>query len=209
MAISLFAKVFSTTEDEKSRKELYIQFSDAYNGSIKDWQEKVELELEDEKIRTQFRELYSRKPKTDIKEFITVEPLKIEDLEQISYLSHKELNTIPWMQEERKPDSISEFVDSGYSYVAKREDVILGFVLAYKCPTYGGSYFLYIDTFVVDSESQGLGIGRMLFEQISNGMFKNRIFSIKLMTKRELPAYKIYKHMGFEEMEDYVHMQRY
>lgn len=209
MAISLFAKTFHMTEDEGSRKELYIQFADAYDGSIKDWREKVEQELADEKTKEQFRQLYNREPKTDMKEFITVEPLSIEDLEQISYLSSKELKTMPWIQEKRGPDSIVEFVESGYSYVAKREDVILGFILAYKCPTYGGHYYLYIDTFVVNSDAQGLGIGKMLFNQVKKDMFQNRIFRIKLMTKREIPAYKIYKHLGFEEMEDYVHMNRY
>lgn len=209
MAISLFAKTFNMTEDEGSRKELYIQFADAYDGSIKDWREKVEQELADEKTKEQFRQLYNREPKTDMKEFITVEPLSIEDLEQISYLSGKELKTMPWVKGEAGVDSIVEFVEGGYSYVAKREDVILGFVLAYKCPTYGGHYYLYIDTFVVNSDAQGLGIGKMLFNQLKKDMFHNRIFSIKLMTKREIPAYKIYKHLGFAEMEDYVHMNRY
>ncbi|MCI9343763.1 MAG: GNAT family N-acetyltransferase [Lachnospiraceae bacterium] len=208
MAISLFAKVFNATEDERSRKELYIQFVDAYDGSIKDWQEKVEQELVDEKIKEQFRQLYNREQQTDIKEFITVEPLRIEDLEQISYLSSKELGTGPWIREETGPDSIIEFVNGGYSYVAKREDVILGFILAYKCPAYGGYYHLYIDTFVVNSDAQGQGIGKMLFDQVRMDMFRNRIISMKLMTKREIPAYKIYKHLGLEEIENYVHMQR-
>lgn len=68
---------------------------------------------------------------------------------------------------------------------------------------------MYICTLVVDSEAQGLGIGRMLFEEMKKDMFCNRIFSVKLMTKRDIPAYKIYKYMGFEETEKYVHMQRY
>lgn len=208
MAISLFARVFSTTEDEKSRKELYIQFADAYDGSIKDWREKVEQEIADEECKEQFRQFYNREQKTDIKEFITVEPLRIDDLEQISYLSSKELGTGTWIKEETGPDSIIEFVEGGYSYVAKKEDVILGFILAYKCPSYGGYYTLYIDTFVVNSDSQGLGIGRMLYERLRKDMFRNRIFGIKLMTKREIPAYKIYKHLGFEEVENYVHMRQ-
>lgn len=209
MAISLFVKVFSVTEDERSRKELYVQFADAYDGSIKDWREKVEQQLGNEDIRGKFSKLYNNEQQTDIKEFITVEPLKIEDLEQVSYLSSKELDTMPWVKNDMKPDSIIEFVNGGYSYVAKREDVILGFVLAYKCPTYGGYYYIYIDTFVVDRDAQGYGIGKMLLNQLSKNMFKNRIFRLKLMTKREIPAYKIYRHLGFEEIEEYVHMQRY
>lgn len=207
MAISLFAKVFSTTKDEKDRKELYIQFADAYDGSIKEWREKVEQELANEELKQQFRGFYNREKQTDIKEFVTVEPLRVEDVDQISYLSSKELDMMPWVVDEMRADSISEFVNSGYSYVAKRENVILGFILAYKCPAYGGRYYLYIDTFVVNSDAQGQGIGKMLFEQLRRDMFRNRIFSIKLMTKREMPAYKIYKHLGFEEIENYVHMR--
>lgn len=208
MAISLFTKVFSTTKDEKERKELYIQFADAYDCSIKAWKEKVEQELGDENLKQQFRVLYTSEEQTNIKEFVTVEPLRIEDVDQISYLSSMELGTMQWIVDETRADSINEFVNSGYSYVAKRENVILGFILAYKCPTYGGYYQIYIDTFVVSSDAQGQGIGKMLFEQMSKDMFRNRIYNIKLMTKREIPAYKIYKHLGFEEMENYVHMSR-
>lgn len=209
IAISLFVKAFSTTEDKKDKKELYIQFADAYDDSIKEWREKVEQELADEELKQQFRGFYNREKQTDIKEVVTIEPLKIEDVDQISYLSGKELDTMPWVVKEMGADSINEFVNSGYSYVAKRENVILGFILAYKCPDYGGYYHLYVDTFVVNSDAQGQGIGKMLLEQLRKDMFRNRIFSIKLMTKREIPAYKIYKHLGFEEMENYVHMQRH
>lgn len=116
---------------------------------------------------------------------------------------------MPWVENEIGPESLFDFIDSGYSYVAKRENVILGFILAYKCPTYGGNYYMYIDTFVVNSDVQGKGIGKMLLQKLRENMFKNRIFRVKLMTKKEIPAYKIYKHLGFEEVENYVHMQRY
>lgn len=209
IAISLFVKAFSTTEDKKDKKELYIQFADAYDGSIKGWREKVEQELVDEKLKQQFKEFYNREKQTDIKEFVTVEPLSLEDMDQISYLASKELNVMPWVVDETRADSINEFVNSGYSYVAKRENVVLGFILAYKCPTYGGRYYIYIDTFVVNSDAQGQGIGKMLLEELRTDMYRNRIYSMKLMTEREIPAYKIYKHLGFEEMENYVHMQRH
>ncbi len=209
MAITLFAKAFSATEDEKSRKELYIQFNDAYEGSIKEWKNKVEAEIEDDNIKEEFINLTNRETKKDIKEFVIVELLKKEDLKQISYLASKELDMMPWVEREIGPDSLVDFVNSGYSYVAKREDVILGFILAYKCPTYGGHYYLYIDTFVVNSDAQGNGIGKMLLQKLKENMLKNRIYSVKLMSKRDIAAYNIYKHLGFEEMESYVHMQRY
>lgn len=208
MAITLFAKAFSAAE-EKDRKELFIQFSDAYEDSIQDWQGKVEEELKDDVVKEEFQRLVNRKQKIDIKDFVIIESLKKEDLKQISYLASKELDMMPWVENEIGPESLFDFIDSGYSYVAKRENVILGFILAYKCPTYGGNYYMYIDTFVVNSDVQGKGIGKMLLQKLRENMFKNRIFRVKLMTKKEIPAYKIYKHLGFEEVENYVHMQRY
>ncbi|MEE0686524.1 MAG: GNAT family N-acetyltransferase [Lachnospiraceae bacterium] len=70
-------------------------------------------------------------------------------------------------------------------------------------------YYLYIDTFVVNSDVQGNGIGKMLIEKLKENMFRNRIFSLKLMTKSDIKAYKIYRHLGFDEPEGYVHMQCY
>lgn len=209
MAITLFAKAFSATENDANRKELFIQFSDAYGDSIKDWQCKVEAEFKNDAVKDEFKRLVNGESKKDIKDFVSIEPLKKEDLEQISYLASKELNMIPWVAKEETHESLFDFIDSGYSYVAKNENVVLGFVLAYKCPTYGGSYSIYIDTFVVNSDVQGNGIGRMLFQKVKENMFTNRIYSIKLMTKKDIPAYKIYKHLGFEEIDNYVHMQRY
>lgn len=208
MAITLFVKAFSTTEDEESRKELCIQFSDAYEGSIKDWKNIIRDQIEDVNLKEEFIKLVNRDEKTDIKEKVVVEPLKREDLKQISYLASKELELMPWIDDENGKNSLVDFVNSGYSYVAKLEDVILGFVLAYKCPTYGGYYYLFIDTFVVNSDAQGNGIGKMLLQKLKENMLRNRIYSEKLMTKRDAPAYKIYKHLGFEEVEKYVYMHR-
>ena len=209
MAIVLFAKAFSTTHDDNDRKELFIQFSDAYEGSIKDWKDKVEEELGEGEALEAFKRLSNKEPVKDLKEFVTIEPLTMDDIEQISFLASRELDLAPWIIARDDNDSYIDFVNSGYSYVAKQEDVILGFVLAYKCPTYGGYYYLYIDTIVVDGDAQGKGIGTMLIKKIRENMFHNRIFRVKLMTQKGMPAYKIYKHLGFEDIENYVHMQRY
>lgn len=208
MAITLFAKAFAAA-GEKGRKELYIQFADAYEGSIKDWKIEVEDALEDEALKEAFRKQDKRTEQKNFMEFVTIEALKKEDLEQISYLASKELDMMPWVENESGPDSINDFVNSGYSYVAKRENEVWGFILAYKCPTFGGHYYLYIDTFVVNSDAQGNGIGKMLLQKLKESMFRNRIFRVKLMTKKEIPAYNIYKHLGFEDVDGYVHMQRW
>ena len=53
MAITLFAKAFAAA-DEKARKELYIQFADAYEGGIKDWKIEVEEVLEEVEVQLTF-----------------------------------------------------------------------------------------------------------------------------------------------------------
>lgn len=67
MAITLFAKAFSAAEDERDRKELFIQFSDAYEDSIQDWQGKVEEELKDDVVKEEFQRLVNRKQKLILK----------------------------------------------------------------------------------------------------------------------------------------------
>ena len=207
MAVILFAKAFEAA-DEKSRKELYIQFADAYEGSIQDWKIKVEKAFEDEECKEIFRSLDKETEQNNLIEFVTIEPLKKDDLKQISYLASKELDMVPWIEHKMELNSINDFVNNGYSYVAKRENEVLGFILAYKCPKYGGQYFLYIDTFIVSSDAQGNGIGKMLMQKLRESLFENRTFGVKIKIKKELPAYSIFKHWGFEESDDYVYMER-
>ena len=59
MAIILFAKAFAAA-DEKVRKELYIQFADAYEGGIKNWKIEVEEALEDEELKEALKEQNKR-----------------------------------------------------------------------------------------------------------------------------------------------------
>lgn len=209
MAITLFVKAFSAKKNDENRKELFIQFSDSYGDSIKDWQCKVEAGFQDETDKVNFMRLVNKTDKKDTKDFVTIEALKKENLEQISYLASKELGYLPWVvREDDDFESLLDFINSGYSYVAKNENVIWGFILAYKCPTYGGYYSIFIDTLVVNRDVQGNGIGKMLLDKVKDNMFRKRIFSINLMTQKDLPAYKIYRHLGFEENEKYVYMRR-
>lgn len=68
MAITLFAKAFSAAKDENTRKELYIQFDDAYEGSIEDWKNKAELEMDDDSVKEEFIRLSNGEQKKDVKE---------------------------------------------------------------------------------------------------------------------------------------------
>lgn len=208
MAFDLFVKAFESEKDEATRKTMVIQFGDAYRGIVKEWKNQIEDRLNTDEIQSIFHSIaYADKDKT-INELIHIEPLQAEDIEQISYLGVRELDMLAWIPDEYFP--ADNFINSGFSFVAKRDDVVVGVILAYKCPDYGGFEHIYIDTFIVSRLAQGQGIGRLLFDKVREEANKKGIHTLKLMTKRNIPAYNIYKHFGFSEAQsDYVIMNWY
>lgn len=174
---------------------------------MKDWKLKVKEKLDAAAIRDEFQQLSDRESR-DISGDITISALTENDMKQVSYLGYKELGLIPWVVNEDHP--YAAFVDGGFSFVTKKDDEVLGFILAYKCSTFGGYNYIYIDTFVVNSFAQGQGVGKMLFSQVRDLAHKQKIYSIKLATKRSIPDHEIYKHFGLrDEAEEYVHMESY
>ena len=109
MAVILFVKAFAAA-DEKSRKELYIQFADAYEGSIQDWKIKVEKAFENEECKEIFRSLNKEAEQNNLIEFVIIEPLKKEDLKQISYIASKELDMVPGIEHKMELNSINDYV---------------------------------------------------------------------------------------------------
>lgn len=208
MAFDLFVRAFKSEKDESIRKAMVIQFGDTYCGITKDWKTQIEDKFDDDVLRKIFHKIaYANMDKT-LDEIISIEPLQAEDIEQISYMGVRELDMFAWIPDKYFP--ADSFVNSGFSFVAKKDNVVVGAILAYKCPSYGGFEHIYIDTFIVSGMAQGQGIGRLLFDSVKKEAHKYKINCIKLMTKRNLPAYHIYKHLGFREVHsDYVFMNWY
>lgn len=46
----------------------------------------------------------------------------------------------------------------------------------------------------------------MMIDHLRKLAHNEGIYQIKLMTTKERPAYQIYRHLGFNDMDEYVHM---
>ena len=99
------------------------------------------------------------------------------------------------------PGSISDFMKTGYSFVAKKDGVIVGAMLAQKIMDYG-SYYIYINDFAVKASAQGRGIGRKMMDHLVELAVKERIITIKLATQRRFKAYDVYHHLGFRDQDE-------
>lgn len=209
LTLELFVKAYNSETDATKRKELIIQFEDAFDGCIADWEGYV-VENINEDLKEEFQEVVDRNSNTDFLNSLTIENIVDEDLQQISQLGIRNLDLMAWVSDsisDKYYDSWKRFLKDGYSFTVKKNEEILGFALANKWPTYGGYYDIYLDTLVVDKAVQGRGVGTMLINNLKKIVHKENAFRILLRTDKKIPAFQIYKHWGFKETkEDEVYM---
>ncbi len=82
-----------------------------------------------------------------------------------------------------------------YAYILKENDVVLGFITALRRPSILENEHIFIDVFAVKPEYQKQGNGTYMLDTFM------KLFSVKdyimLETKKNIPAYQMYKKMGF------------
>lgn len=82
-----------------------------------------------------------------------------------------------------------------YAYVLKENDVVLGFITALRRPSILENEHIFIDAIAVLPEYQKQGSGTFMLATFV------KLFSVKdyimLETKKNIPAYQMYKKMGF------------
>ena len=95
--------------------------------------------------------------------------------------------------------------DCKYALCLKDDTKIVGFITAWDIlsPDLGDS--IYVDTIAVAPECQKKGYGTTMINEFVRTISKDKI--IVLNTKKNLPAYDLYKKLGFVETE-FVTMQR-
>lgn len=136
LTIELFLRAFTSEKDKDARYKMLIQLEDAFDGSIENWKNRIEDQLYDETLKEELRNVFERKAHREYKDLCVIEALNGEHKREIRYLGAKKLDMLGWSG--KLEDSYGDFVDSGFSFVVKQENVVVGFALAYKCPTYGG-----------------------------------------------------------------------
>ena len=164
--IKLFVRTFVDCKSEEERKLLCINFEDTFGNGILDWKDKCKEQLveykTDESIIRKFDEISNRKQnQTDWLEY-SIRLLEEKDFIQVRELINHAFDLGLTIYDD---DRMKEFIKTGYSIVAHREEEILGVLLAYETPELVMSN-IYIDTFTVAGSVRGGGMGEKMIEYI-------------------------------------------
>lgn len=86
-----------------------------------------------------------------------------------------------------------------YAYCFKEASEVIGFITAWQYPSTDYDYIIHIDVVAVTIKMQNKGFGtKMLKDFLDNVTKENTVY---LNTKKNLPAYKMYCKLGFEDYE--------
>ena len=202
--VTLFVDGFLLETDVLKRKRMVQNFEDNFGRGITDWKERLLKALEekttDEKILEEYRMLSGR---TVLKgEDFTYRAFCEQDFPAVRELLNRAFDMCIT---EYDNEQIKKLVN-GYSMVACDKDDILGVALTYVIP---GLHFdkLYVESLAVSEHARGQGIARRLLNEIQKKGYKNKVYTMQLITNRQLEAYQMYKHLGFGESK-YVLLSR-
>lgn len=130
---------------------------------------------------------------------ITIEKLKIEDIEEISCLL-KDL--VPFdFSTENALEKYQEIINynSYLIIVAKENNTIVGTVSGIICKCLATS-FLAIEAFIVKDGLRGKGIGKKMMEFLEEfSKEKECSYSILVSSNHRTEAHKFYEKMGFND----------
>lgn len=195
---NMFANGFVNAKSEERRKKMLIDFEDAFSKGISDWKticEGLIKELTtDATIIDSFNALSQRK-ETEQKLDCDIRPMVEEDFEQVREIINAAFDLAVTVYDEPR---FKLFVESGCSFVACKDDEVLGVVLAHLQPELVAP-FVYINSFAVAKHVRGNGIGKALFAKVKQYAYENSMYMIKLQTDPKIDAYEIYKHWGMQE----------
>jgi ribosomal protein S18 acetylase RimI-like enzyme len=201
--LKLFVNTFASADADK-RKDVYMDFVDSFLGGIKQWDVAIHDTFIDEGIPTdiinQWQKLEEVRKENCVEEDCEICKMTMADELQIVKLISEELDLMPSYAEFDKIGTVKDFEDTGYSFVAKKNNEVVGVLMAQKIMDYGFGY-IYVNNFAVESSMQGRGIGKRLLKHLIDVARQDGFHMIKLHTKRKLKAYDWYHHMGFQDQE--------
>lgn len=140
---------------------------------------------------------------------INISPLQINDYDQIreidiltqqQYLGDKFNKMSVDRQEEHLVSRKSEFktnVETGYSFVARENNKIIGFLLALETLPFRGS--LFIRYIAIDPNYQGKGVGLLLYKKLIEKCKKKNIHNIQSLINLDNPkSLRLHEKLGFK-----------
>jgi GNAT superfamily N-acetyltransferase len=202
--LKLFVNTFAYSTADK-RKDVYMDFVDSFLGGIKQWETTIYgafiAEGIPSDIISQWLKLEEERKEGHVGEVCEICKMTMADESQIVKLIAKEIGCTPRFAEFGEIGTVKDYEATGYSFVAKKINEVVGVIMAQKIMDYG-SYYVYVNNFAVESSMQGRGIGTQLMKHLISVAKQNGIHRIKLHTQKNLKAYDIYHHMGFEDQDD-------
>ena len=203
-ALKLFGRGYMNSKDVQEKKALCREFMDAFKCDIKDIADEMKQALINKNASDEVIEEYEALVKGDVDtsfmDECVIAELSMDDEEQIVKLITKEIETMP-RYSRYDVGTVDDFMKTGYSFVAKHDDQVVGVVLAHKHMEYG-SYSIYLNIFAVNEAVQGHGVGRLMFNHLKALAKADKIYKFKLYTKKTLKAYEVYQHFGFKEDDE-------
>lgn len=133
--------------------------------------------------------------------------MKVDSIEEYVEIHMDVFSKSPWNINEKKED-ISEYflkyfrMNSFLGYEFREGNRILGFSMGYKKPWIEG-YEYFIDQFCIKRLEQNKGLGTKFLDIMEEELYEEEVVNITLMTDKYLMAYKFYKGVGFESLDEY------
>ncbi|MDO5424044.1 MAG: GNAT family N-acetyltransferase [Eubacteriales bacterium] len=203
--VDLFANNFVLEPNSESRKRLFQRFGDVFGRGIVNWQDMVLKILEEKDVDStlvkEYKDLLA--PRQDENYGYEFREMTENDFPMVYEMLNHTFDTILTSYDN---EHFKKFL-TGYSFVACDKEDILGVALAYPIPGLH-SDIIYVDSLAVAQYARGRGIAKKLLNTIQKKGHMNQIYCMRLITNRQLEAYQMYRHLGFQESK-YVLMEKY
>ncbi|SFK53473.1 Predicted N-acetyltransferase YhbS [Lachnospiraceae bacterium KH1T2] len=203
LALVSFARAFAACDEEK-RRDYYHEFKLAFGSEIKDFDNEIHdvfiKENIPEKIVFDWQHIKDDERNNEDNftcEILCLNPSYENEVEKLLW---KELRLIPCFGRIEDVGTVKDFAEEGFSFIAKKDDEVIGVILAQKVMEYG-FYYIFVNAFAVKNSAQGKGVGKKLMNNLFSIAKENHIMRIDLGTEKRFKAYDIYRKWGFKEQD--------
>lgn len=201
--LDMFVDSLRDTNSENRKKKMK-DFTDSFMVCFRDFNNAINTALKERSVSDDIiKEWNDFLEERQKKEAIAVEicPMELKDEDEIIHLLIKEIELIPQLSEFSDTGTVREYAETGFSFVAKKNGVIVGVMMAQKMMDFGNDC-VFINNFAVESSFQGQGIGAQMMnhlEYLTRKNCKSTVAQIMLCTNKNRKAYDIYHKWGFSD----------
>jgi len=141
---------------------------------------------------------------------VKIRKAKREDLKEISELVRIEYAKPPYNEKWSKKTATKKV--NGYFkdceiFVIPLNNKIIGFIIGRVYLSEDGKKG-YINELIVSSRFQGDGYGRLLLDFYGEYLKRKNVKDMELMANLKSKAFKVYKKIGFKELNDFIYMTK-